>query len=219
MLSVKEREFLRKIVKNFIVKNPNLKKFNGDNYPGNDFFYTNDLNKCPESVRFKGKEKFPQKILVWIALSERGMSEPLFQESKAEAINGSIYLEKCLKERLLPYIEKYHSDSKFIFWPDLARAHYANSVTDWLSEKMKFVGKDQNPPNVPQARPIESFWGHLGAKVYEGGWEARTRDQLVNRIKLKLKDFDAKYLQSLMAGIKPKLRKIADEGVYATFKK
>ena len=88
-----------------------------------------------------------------------------------------------------------------------------------MTENVNFVPKEMNPPNVPQARPIESFWGCLGTKVYEGGWEAKTSNQLINRIKSKLKDFDEKYLQSLMKGVKANLRKIADGGVYATFKK
>ena len=42
--------------------------------------------------------------------------------------------------------------------------------------------------------------------------------QVINIIKSKLKEFDEKYLQSLMKMIKANLRKIADSGVYATFK-
>ena len=47
-----------------------------------------------------------------------------------------------------------------------------------MDENDKFVPKDINPPNVPQARPIENFWGCLAQKVYEGGWEAKTEQQL-----------------------------------------
>ncbi|CAF5166545.1 unnamed protein product, partial [Rotaria magnacalcarata] len=39
----------------------------------------------------------------------------------------------------------------------------------WLHEQnIKFVPKQDNPPNVPQARPIEDFWSILAGKVYEG---------------------------------------------------
>ena len=47
-----------------------------------------------------------------------------------------------------------------------------------------------NPPNVPQARPIKSFWGCLVSKVYEGGWEVKKSYQLINIIKSKLKYFN-----------------------------
>ena len=85
-----------------------------------------------------------------------------------------------------------------------------------MSKNFNFVRK---PPNVPQARPIESFWGDLAQKGYTGGWEAKIREQLVYHITLKLKDFDANYLQTIMKHAKTNLRKIEDMVVYATFKK
>jgi hypothetical protein len=94
-------------------------------------------------------------------------------------IDGPIYLEQCLKRRLLPFINCHHRDSNFIFWPDLASAHYSGVAIEWMSENLNFVGKEINPPNVPQARPIESFWGDLANKVYSGDWEAKTCGQLV----------------------------------------
>ena len=36
--------------------------------------------------------------------------------------------------------------------------------------------------------------------MYEGGWEAKTDDQLISRIKLKMKEFDSNYVESLMKG-------------------
>ena len=35
--------------------------------------------------------------------------------------------------------------------------------------------------NVTQARPIENLWGILAHKVYEGGWQARTQQELKPR--------------------------------------
>ena len=87
-----------------------------------------------------------------------------------------------------------------------------------MTKNVNFVPQVMDPPNIPQTWPIESFWGCLGSKVYEDGCEAKTNYQLNNIIKSKLKEFDEKYLQSLMKGIKANLRKIADSGVYATFK-
>jgi hypothetical protein len=46
-----------------------------------------------------------------------------------------------------------------------------------------------------------------------------TRQELISRIQLQLKKFDSNFLQSLMGGVKTKLRAIADRGVLATFKK
>ena len=190
----------------------------GDNMPGNARYYTNDKSTCPDSVRFAGKKKFPKKVLVWIAISDRGMSKPLFRPSKSVAINSSIYIDECLNKRLLPFIHEYHKDLDYVFWPDLASAHYSMESTTWMNENVNYVTKDINPPNVPQARPIENFWGCLSEKVYEGGWQASTEQQLINRIKLKLKEFDLNFVKSLMAGVKAKLRKIGHDGVFSLFK-
>ena len=87
-----------------------------------------------------------------------------------------------------------------------------------MTENVNFVDKEIKPPYVSQASPIESFWGKLDQKVYDNVWEAKTRKQLIACIKLKLKDFDSKYLQTLMRNAKTNLRKIANEGVYSAFK-
>ncbi len=187
--------------------------------PGNVRYYTNDKSECPDSVRFLGKEKYPKKLLVWIAISNKGMSKPLFRPQGSVAIKTPIYINECLKKRLLPFIKKYHQDSNYLFWSDLASAHYSNLTIRWMNENINFVDKDCNPPNIPQARPIENFWGCLAHKVYEKGWEAQTQQDLIARINLKLKDFDINYLQRLLGGVKTKLRSIADNGVFGTYKR
>ncbi|XP_065668056.1 uncharacterized protein LOC136088292 [Hydra vulgaris] len=134
--------------------------FAGDNMPGNSGYYTNNKNSCLESVRFIGKEKFPKKLLMWIAISDRGMFEPLFRTSK----------------------------------PDLASSHYSKGSLNWMDQYVYYVDKESNPPNVPQARPIENFWGHLAQKVYEGDWQASTEQVLIDCIKLKLQEIDLNFL-------------------------
>ncbi|XP_065642408.1 uncharacterized protein LOC136074037 [Hydra vulgaris] len=182
--------------------------------PGNSGYYTNNKKTCPESVRFIGKEKYP-KILMWIAISDRGMSEPLFRTSKAVAINSSIYINECLEKRLLPFIHKYYGDFNYLFWPDLASSHYSKDSLNWMDQYVYYVDKESNPPNVPHAQPIENFWGHLAQKVYEGDWQASTVQVLIDRIKLKLQETDLNFLQSHMKGVRAKLRSIADRRVFS----
>ena len=64
---------------------------------GNTGYYTDDKEKCLDNIRFAGKEKFPIKILVWIALYERGISEPLFRLSASVAISSDVYIKECFK--------------------------------------------------------------------------------------------------------------------------
>ena len=70
-----------------------------------------------------------------------------------------------------------------------------------MNENLNYVSKERNTPNVPQARPIENFWGCIFQKVYEDGWKAKSEDQLSRRIKSKLQEFDVNFLQDLMKGV------------------
>ena len=49
-----------------------------------------------------------------------------------------------------------------------------------------FVPKEENPPGLPQLRPIEDFWATHKDLVYEGGWEAKNDKDLIKRINDKL---------------------------------
>ena len=46
-----------------------------------------------------------------------------------------------------------------------------------------------------------------------------TQQELISRIQSQLKIFDSNFLESLMGGVKTKLRAIADIGVLASYKK
>ena len=86
---------------------------------------------------------------------------------------------------------------------------------EWLDEhKVPFVHRAANPPNVPQARPIEDFRSILVDKVYNGVWEASNSQQLINRIKRKVKRVDLKVVQTMMNDARSKLRKIEDCGSF-----
>ena len=94
------------------------------------------------------------------------MSNPYFVPSGL-GINQYVYLEECIRKRLIPFINANHTDSKYLFWPDLARSHYATSVIEFMEQNgIKYVKKHDNPPNVPECRPIENFWGILKGLVY-----------------------------------------------------
>ena len=89
----------------------------------NNGYYSTDKNNCPDSVRFLGEEKFPGMLLMWIAISERGISEPFFARTRSETITSELYISECLEKRLLPFILNKHRGTSYLFWPDLARAH------------------------------------------------------------------------------------------------
>ena len=82
-------------------------------------------------------------------------------------MDNEIYRTQCLT-KVLRFVEThYESIDDVVFWPDLATCHYHKKNLAWMNEKgLKFVPKEENPPNAPQIRPIEKYWGILKQKVY-----------------------------------------------------
>jgi hypothetical protein len=76
---------------------------------------------------------------------------------------------------------------------------------NWLEEhRIPFVPRNDNPPNLPQARPIENFWALLSGRVYINGWEAQNEQQLRRRIMQKIREVDLVSVQNLMRNVKRK---------------
>lgn len=179
---------------------------------GNEGFYTDDIDNCPDNVKYKEKKKFADKVLVWCAISEAGISRPYIGHVRGEAVDANIDTQRCLP-KLVDFINTHHGDDEIIFWPDLASCHYARVTRNWLdAHNIPFVPKDNNPPNVPQARPIENFLAILSRKVYDNGWEAQNEDVLRRRIFQKIREIDVMTVQNLMRGVRQKLRAIEDNG-------
>ena len=65
-----------------------------------------------------------------------------------------------------------------------------------------------------QTGPNESFWGCLTQKVNEEGWEAKTEPQLIYCTESKMKEFDKHFVESLLEGVKAKVKWIGEIGIY-----
>ena len=183
----------------------------------NEVYYTDNKENVPISTKYIEKSKFSKKLLVWIAISEKGLSQSYIAPSGI-AINSEVYINECIQSKLVAYINKYFKNDEYVFWPDLASSHYSKKALEAYKElNIKFVPKEQNPPNCPQLRPIEDFWAILKRKVYEKGWKAKSIDDLKRRIKLKIKTFDQTVCQRLMSGLHTKVRLAADLGYESAF--
>ena len=177
-------------------------------------FDTSDPSVAPPEVKFKSAKKFEPKTLVWIAISEGGITTPSFAEQQ-QAVTQTTYLNECINARLMPFIEKYHHKKKVLFWSALARSHFGFKVMEYLDQNgIHFVSQKRNPQNCPQARPVETLWSILEQMVYAGAWEAKNINQLKKRIMKKLNKLDSKVIQSMFLDIRKQLRKIADKGSY-----
>jgi len=81
----------------------------------NEIFYSNNIQKTPENVKNKYEIKYEKKVLVWIAISPKGMTEPFFRESGL-AINRYVYRDECLDPYLLPFIKNKNYSKSFGYY-------------------------------------------------------------------------------------------------------
>lgn len=125
--------------------------------PSKEYYHATTRTNVEDKFRYKTKEKFLQKYLVWQSIDEEGhVSEPFISSG---SINSRTYVNECLKKRLVPFIKKYHKIENILFWTDMATSHYSKEVVEWLTNNsIEFVPRVDNAPNVPQARSIELFW-------------------------------------------------------------
>jgi hypothetical protein len=188
-----------------------------DQVPGPEYYQCRTRESVSDANRFKPQEKFCKKFLVWQAMDELGnVSEPFISTG---TITGEVYLNECLKKRLLPFIHQHHKKRKILFWPDMASCHYKKEVIEWLkAEKIEFVAKDQNAPNVPQARPIEKFWALFKAAYKRRKQDAKSLKSFKCIWKKIAADVASKSAQKLMKGARRNLRATGYKNVFAPYK-
>ena len=186
---------------------------NGAEMPGNSGFYTTNKAETPSDIKFKRRDKFPEKVMIWAVISKEGIGKiQVFK--KQESMNGQMYREKCLPLMLKFVDENYDSRDQVVFWPDLATCHYTKENLDYLeSEGIYTVPKNLNPPNAPQIRPIEMFWGALKQKVYDKNWTAKNRDQLIKKIKKCAKEMNSEIYIKMFEKLREKINEANENGL------
>ena len=78
---------------------------------GNDGYYTGNFEITRDNVKYAGKTKFEPKVLVWLAISSKGISAPVIRPRGAKAINADIYIDQFLP-KLEQFIERKHTQDK-----------------------------------------------------------------------------------------------------------
>ena len=148
-----------------------------------------------------------------MAISAKGVSQPIICPSRAN-VGGDFYRRECLQNGLLPFIQQHYPQGEYIFWPDLAAAHYARQMIALLEEAdVPYVGGEENPPCVPQLRPIKDLWGIVKQEVYMGGWTAQSEKQLRLRIHRVMRSLDKEVLHKMMGTLPARVRRAARLGV------
>jgi len=184
-------------------------------------YYAESRRAAPVEVWTKAVKKFPRKVAVWYAISEKGISNH-FSWIGGLAINKDIYLEECIEKRLIPFIREYHQNDEVLFWPDKASAHYAKVVIEKLeSARIKVVPYSDNPTNLPQARPIEHMHAIIKEHIFSGNYKPKNAEDLKSRVDNlfpKLQSELQDTAMRMMRIVRGLVRSVAREGVYSIVK-
>uniref|UniRef100_A0A158P4G2 Tc1-like transposase DDE domain-containing protein n=1 Tax=Tetranychus urticae TaxID=32264 RepID=A0A158P4G2_TETUR len=182
--------------------------------PGRHFYTCRDPENVSIEHKIAQKAKFPKRFLVWQAIDELGnVSRPFISES---TMTAEIYKKHCLKAILSKFIKKHHENAPVLFWPDMATVHYSKPVIAWLAENnIDSVGKDENCPNLPQARPIEKFWALCKAEYAKEKNPASNLEDFKKRWTEISKKVASESGLNLMKGVRAKLLKISQNGVFS----
>lgn len=98
--------------------------------PGTQYYSATERYNVADKLKINPKDKLPKKYLVWQAICQCGRrSDPFICST---TMTSAVYLEECLKKRLLPFIASHGGST--IFWPDLATCHYSRVVNSWYEE-------------------------------------------------------------------------------------
>ncbi|CAJ0954896.1 unnamed protein product, partial [Ranitomeya imitator] len=99
---------------------------------------------------------------------------------------------------------------------DNAPSHSANNISESLAA-MGIKGDKLVvwPPSSPDFNPIENLWSIIQHKIYEGGWQFTSKQQLWEAILTSCKDVQAETLQKLTSSMDARIVKvISKKGSY-----
>lgn len=179
-------------------------------------YYSTDPETVPVHVKKMPKAKFEQRVLVWLAISPEGASEPFFLDMKM-AMDAENYT-KILKKNLLPFIAKMKRRAKGKkpnFWRDLASSHCADETKKFYNDhKISYISQSTNPPALPQVRPIERVWARLKDDLNKELTQKgdMTFDEIKIRISQLIKSYGKAYYTRLFDGLYQKCRLAAEQG-------
>jgi hypothetical protein len=72
-------------------------------------YYESEDHPATGDVKFNRKTKFPAKVLLWLAVSESDIREPVFFKAAGLTVNKEVYLSKCLP-LLHKCVQKHHKN-------------------------------------------------------------------------------------------------------------
>ena len=155
-------------------------------------------------------------VMFWAGIMGRELVGP-FRVPEGVKITSAKYIEFLTDHFLLWYKKKNRAFcSKIIFMHDNAPSHAAKNTSVSLAA-MGIKGEKLMvwPPSSPDLNPIENLWSIFKQKIYEGGRQFTSKQQLWVAILTPCKEIQAETLQKLTNSMDERIVKvISKKGSY-----
>lgn len=166
----RSRQLYQKVLTKFhgciIMDDETYVKMDFKQIPGQKFYVSKKRASVPSKFKYVQLYKFAKKVMIWQAICSCGLKSSPFLTTST--MTSEVYMQECLKKRLLPLIRKHNRSVKF--WPDLASCYYSKIVLQWYKQnKVDVIPKTMNPPNCPEFRPIERYWSIVKRNLKKSG--------------------------------------------------
>uniref|UniRef100_A0A8C5MML4 Tc1-like transposase DDE domain-containing protein n=1 Tax=Leptobrachium leishanense TaxID=445787 RepID=A0A8C5MML4_9ANUR len=153
-------------------------------------------------------------VMFWAGIMGRELVGP-FRVPEGVKITSAKYVE-FLTDHFLPWYRNYAFCNKIIFMHDNAPSHAAkNTSASMAAMGIKGAKVMVWPPSSPDLNPIENLWSILKQKIYEGGRQFTSKQQLWEAIVTSCKQIEAQTVQKLTSSMDARLVKLlSNKGSY-----
>ena len=167
------------------------KKFNLDGPDGYKYYWY-DLRREPKlcSKRAFGGGS----VMVWAAIGWNGRSELAFINGK---MNSKRYGE-MLKTHLLPFARRI-TGVEWVFQQDNCKVHTSKHMIEWFG--VNGVSLLDWPSVSPDLNIIENMWGELVRRVYGGGRQFSTAQELKTVLIEEWENISQSYIRTLFESL------------------
>ena len=130
-------------------------------------------------------------VMIWGAISWRGKTNLVRVKGTLDA---GEYVQ-MLEEHLMPFIEEHHTGG-CVFQQDGAPAHSAKHTREFLM--MAGITDMVWPAKSPDLNCIENMWGEMARRVYHGGRQFESEEDLLEAIYYEWNNIGLDYVRDLI---------------------